>query len=228
MKQVLKIMKAFFKTISYVLEFILALAMLYLIFVVICGLIPVAGDQPKEGVGIYVRSNGVHTDICLPVETKYFDWKTFIPTEHYQQNTKFKFISFGWGDKEFYINTPEWSDLNIGVALNATLLPSSTAMHVTYFDYEPAVNERSKHVLIKDSKYQDLMEYIQSSFKLKNDKPVLIPNLGYGKYDNFYDGTGSFHLFRTCNAWTNRGLKIAGVRTALLALTEDGIMRHLP
>ncbi|MBK6524624.1 MAG: DUF2459 domain-containing protein [Crocinitomicaceae bacterium] len=55
----------------------------------------------------------------------------------------------------------------------------------------------------------------------------LIANRGYWHNDNFTKPKGSYHLFNTCNAWTNEALKVAGIKTAWLALFPDGIMKHL-
>jgi len=59
---------------------------------------------------VFVSTNGVHLDIIIPVEE--------LPHEMAKQLDlpgKIRFVSFGWGDKEFYINTPEWSDLTFPI-----------------------------------------------------------------------------------------------------------------
>ena len=55
----------------------------------------------------------------------------------------------------------------------------------------------------------------------------LIPNRGYWNNDNFYEAHGNYHLFNTCNAWTNEALQTIGVKTGWLALSSNGIMDHL-
>ena len=57
--------------------------------------------------------------------------------------------------------------------------------------------------------------------------PQLIKGKGYSDYDNFYEANYNYHLFKTCNTWTNESLKVAGVKTSSLALFESGILRWL-
>mgnify|MGYP000924339919 CR=1 FL=1 len=72
-----------------------------------------------------------------------------------------------------------------------------------------------------------MIKYIKSSFKLKEGAIEIIPNKGYSDHDNFYEAKNSYHMFRTCNIWTNEALKSAGVKTGVYALFPDGILKHL-
>ena len=58
-------------------------------------------------------------------------------------------------------------------------------------------------------------------------RPILIPGKSYGPTDHFYEGTGKYHAFNTCNMWTNRVLKETGVRTAAWSPFTEGILYHL-
>jgi uncharacterized protein (TIGR02117 family) len=199
----------------------------YLLISLIGGLIPVGGEEVQDPFGIFVRSNGIHTDFILPVETDEFDWKEFIPIDDYQSNAQFKYIAIGWGDRGFFINTPTWDDLTAGTFLTAVLINSPTAMHVQYFDYEPEITEKCKYVEMERSKYAELTAYICDSFKKQDGKVDLIEEAHYWSNDAFYEARGNYHMFRTCNRWTNVGLKVAGVKTGLYSLWSDDIMRHL-
>lgn len=209
------------------LEFTLASGALYFIILVCGSVIPVSGDDPPDGIGLYVRSNGVHTDLIMDTRSEFYDWSTFIPTEHFPNNKTHKYVAIGWGDKGFFLDTPTWADLSVKTAINAAVFPSSTAMHVEYLDDAPNVDDRCKLKIIERSRYKDLVEFICDTFTKDKDEIILIPNRGYWNNDNFYEANGKYHMFHTCNIWTNEALKVAGVRTALYALTSDGIMRHL-
>ncbi len=222
-----KVILIFYRSILGFLEFFMAFVSFYLVFFSICALIEVGDTAPDEGIGVYVKTNGVHTDICLPVETEVIDWKEFIPIKDFPSLSKFEYVSMGWGDKGFFLDTPEWSDLTLKTALNAAILPSGTAMHVAYLENVPVINESCKYVIMDEKKYPDLIEYVKNSFKLENGLVDLIPNSGYWNNDNFYEAHGNYHLFKTCNIWTNGALKVAGIKTAFYGLFSDGIMRHL-
>src|SRR5438552_1587038 len=76
--------------------------------------------QPENGIDIYVKSNGVHTDILAPVSTPEIDWKTKVNTGDFKPSMKeFQYVSFGWGDKGFYLYTPTWDDLKYSTAFKA-------------------------------------------------------------------------------------------------------------
>ncbi|MBI3136120.1 MAG: TIGR02117 family protein [Bacteroidetes bacterium] len=209
-------------------EMVLGFLLVYMNFALLMALLPYGADEPASGVRIYIKTNGVHTDICLPVESAYMDWKTVIPVAHYPQVSRFSYLSVGWGDKGFFLDTPTWADLKFSTAFKAAFLPSETAMHVQYLEQEPTVSESVRMKFITPENYLELIEYVTASFRKKEDGGVdLIPDRGYWSNDNFYEANGSYHLFNTCNVWTNEALKIAGVRTAVIALFSDGIMRHL-
>ena len=116
--------------------------------------------------------------------------------------------------------------MKASTAVNAAFLPSPTAMHVAYSE-TPKVNENRKKVTISKSAYKKMIKYIKSSFKLKEGAIEIIPNKGYSDHDNFYEAKNSYHMFRTCNIWTNEALKSAGVKTGVYALFPDGILKHL-
>lgn len=213
------------------LELVLLFFSTYLTIALIGITIPINSDyKPEEGdIEIFIISNGVHTDVCLPVKSKLINWAKYIDSSPFEGILLDpEYISIGWGDKGFFLDTPEWSDLTFSTAINATFLPSPTAMHVSYFDFTPKETESVRRCKITFEKYMELITFIKHSFLLNNNSlPVLIPNVGYTETDNFYEAKGNYHLFKTCNTWTNNALAIAGVKTSLLALFEKGILRHL-
>src|SRR5690349_18008840 len=89
--------------------------------------------QAKEGITIYVESNGVHTDFVLPVKQAQKDWSLMFPYKDFEAvDSSYSYVSVGWGDKGFFLNTPTWADLTFSTAFKAATGLSSTAMHITY------------------------------------------------------------------------------------------------
>lgn len=207
------------------------LFLLYVIGALVLGLVPVNKNfaHAPEGIEIFVVSNGLHADLVLPVSNASIDWRDHIPTAHFTgADPSFRYISIGWGDKGFYINTPEWSDLTPGTALRALFWPSPTAMHVTYFRQLPVHAPGFIRLQITTEQYQKLVLYILPYFKKKPDGSfILIPDAGYSSNDNFYEAFDHYHLFNTSNSWTNRGLKEAGVRSAVWAPLDRAILYQL-
>jgi len=203
---------------------------LFLILAVLLSLIPVntSFSPVKEGIPIYISSNGVHTDFILPIKTEIIDWQALFESEHFGNGWAYApYIAFGWGDKGFYLNTPEWSDLKIRTTFNALFIPSASAMHVSLWP-QPEEDDLTKKTILSNKDYEEIVEYIFSSFSLGTDGNVLkIDHPGYGKYDLFFESSLKFHLFRTCNVWTNSGLKTAGIRTSFWTPFDKPILYHL-
>jgi uncharacterized protein (TIGR02117 family) len=228
----MKVIKRFISWIFIALASILSVIALYFVFALFLTLIPVNNSfKPAEsGVKIFVQSNGVHTDLILPVKTNICDWAQKIDPEDFEINNRpFKYISFGWGDKGFYLNTPTWADLKFSTAFNAMFLGGPSCMHVYYETEKPDLNERSREIKISEEQYKTLVKFIDASFqKDKDSSYILIPGHHYsGTNDNFYEGNGSYYFYKTCNVWTNSGLKEAGVKTAVWAPFDKSVLYHL-
>lgn len=204
---------------------------LFLILLVIISSIPVntSFSPAKDGIPIFISSNGVHTDFVLPIKTEVLDWQRIFESEHFGIGWSYApYIAFGWGDRGFYLNTPEWSDLEIGTAINALFIPSTSAMHVSLWP-QPDEDDLTKKITISNKDYEEIVEYILNSFAKGEDGNVSkIDHPGYGDYDLFFESSLKFHLFKTCNVWTNKGLKTAGIRTSLWTPFDKPILYHIP
>ncbi len=183
--------------------------------------------DPAKDVLIFIKTNGVHTDVVVPVSNAIYDWNILAPSSNsLSPNTKFEYVAFGWGDRDFYLNTPRWSDLKVSTALNAAFFQGSGVMHVT-FHKKIKQDERCIPIYLSSSEYQKLMEFIKSSFEYdSSNHSILIPDAHYGARDNFYNAKGKYNLFYTCNSWANNALKFSGQKAALWTLTDTGIFVH--
>ncbi len=202
----------------------------FLILAFLLSLIPVNRSffPAEEGISIYVSSNGVHTDLVLPVKSEFINWQDLFKPSHFGNGwTNASHIAFGWGDKGFYLNTPEWSDLKLNTAVKALFIPSESVMHVTLWP-EPGENDLTKKIVLSDSEYKKIVENIINSFSMsKNGYFLKVNHPGYGDYDLFFESPLKFHLFKTCNVWTNNVLKKAGVRTSFWTPLDKPILYHL-
>jgi uncharacterized protein (TIGR02117 family) len=209
---------------------ILILLILYLLFAYVLSHISVNTVQKRKdkSIDVYILSNGVHTDLVLPVKNKTIDWRLFVPPSNTKnKDTTANMISFGWGDKGFYLNTPTWADLKFSTAFNAMFALSSSAIHTTYY-HDLTWSDKKKKIQITQKEYDNLVKFIKGSFKTtKSKKFDFIPTeLVYGESDAFYEAKGKYSLFQTCNSWANEGLKKAGQKAALWTALDDGIFRN--
>lgn len=183
---------------------------------------PLAGD-----IDVYFVTNGVHIDIWVPSRNAVQDWDAWLPPE--VPVDPFGYVAFGWGERNFYMNVPEWSDLTFGVAAKALLIPSGTAMHVSAYAGRPREGDHVHLFSVDAHAYEALCRYIERGFAPDdNGRPQLIDHPGYDSYDRFFVGNGSYHMFRSCNVWTGGGLAALGQRTGRWTPLEHHVRMHLP
>lgn len=229
MQQVIKkLLGVLAKTATVLADF----AVLFLVVGFVLSSFPVnrsfAQTTEADSVEIFVTSNGVHTDIIVPVVTPYIDWRTKLPLHHFGKvDSSYSYLGFGWGDRRFYMETPEWKDLRLGVALSSALWPTRTAMHVEYIRNRLQPNRYQRPILISSEQYKTLINYIDKSFQQQNSQYMHISGSGYANNDTFYEGNGKFYLLKNCNNWVNQGLRRIGIKTAIWAPFPYAIMRHL-
>jgi len=213
-----------------ILTFAILISAVYFLFAVVLSTLPVNKDfrNATNGITLYIRSNGVHTDFILPVETKIINWNEKIHFGDFANaDSSFGWICFGWGNREFYIETKEWSDLKISTAVKAGIGIGDCAMHVEY-RRKPIQSDKWVKLVIEEEKYSDLVYYIASWFKTDSaGNYIHIANSGYYSNDTFYEAKGTYTVFNTCNEWTGQGLREAGIRTGAWAPFEASIMHHL-
>ena len=203
----------------------------YILIALTLSHLTVNADQKKQssGIEIFVQSNGVHTDFVLPAKTHIIDWTEHLPFNHFENvDTSFKNISFGWGDQGFHINTPTWSDLTFATAFKSIFFLGKGAMHINYHKNQPMERVLCKRLIISDAQYLLLTNYIKASFKVDvNGEFIPIQHPGYSQYDCFYEAHGTFSFLKTCNVWTGKGLRKAGIKTVLWTPFDFSVLNSL-
>ena len=223
-------MKKALRVLLYFVGAITGLAAVYGLFALISERIPIQAEatpEPKVLKG-YILTNGVHTDLVFPVKTQWIDWSEKFPFENtISKRTDYQYISIGWGDKGFYLETPTWDDLKFSTAFEAAFWLGDAAVHATYYD-EMKEGEDVKSFVMTERQYQEIIEFIDNSLdKDEHGNYVVIQtDAQYGKDDAFYEAKGKYSLFHTCNTWTNNGLKEGGQKAALWAGTDSAIFRQ--
>ncbi|MCI5055650.1 MAG: TIGR02117 family protein [Flavobacteriales bacterium] len=227
-------MKSLRKILKWGLRFVLLLIVcvaLYFGSVWVCKYVTVNNKyQPtKDYIDIFVSSNGMHTDLVIPSKHLDFDWFEFLDSNQFEAAPRPDYLSFGWGDKGFYLEIPTWDDLTLKVAARAVLIPSETAMHVTYCRTAPYNSQYFKKLQIERQKLDELNQHILSYFECNAlNKPQLIDCCRYDNVnDNFYEAHGSYHGFFTCNNWTNKCLKESGIKTAIWAPFASSVLHNI-
>lgn len=213
-----------------VVGIILGIVIIYVILGLLIPYIPVSAkdDGQKKEIPIYIYTNGVHTDIVMPVKNDLQDWSRKIPFANTKsKRIDYQYIGIGWGDKGFYLDTPTWADLKFSTAIKAAFWLSDSAMHCTYYNTMKEGDD-CKMIMISRSQYENLVKYVEDKFdRDQNGNFMLIPtNAVYGDNDAFYDAKGTYSFLYTCNTWSNNALKAAGQKAALWTPSDFGIFQH--
>ncbi len=213
------------RALSFIGKILLILLSAILLYGLIAVLLSIITTRPAsvecaEGREIFIASTGVHLDIILSPDLLSDEKRVqleLLPGTQY--------VAFGWGDKDFYVNTPTWGDMTFWTTFKALFLKSDSIVHVTQH------NRKYKHwkkVNLCEAQMEPLIAYIWSSFELEENGRILeIKNSDYATNDTFYEAKGSYSIFKTCNNWVNIGLKKAQVKTALWSPFGFGVMTYL-
>ncbi len=208
---------------------ILLFVLFYVVSAFILSVIPVGKKDRLTGndVEVYILSNGVHMDMVLPIKNSYKDWSRDIRFDHtISRDTTMEYLAFGWGDKGFYLETPEWSDLKFSVAFKAMFYLGTSAMHCTFYKNMREGSHCKKLVMSQDA-YQKLVTYIEESFQHNAYNELLhIKDNSYGNNDAFYEAKRVYNLFYTCNTWANNALKSCGQKACLWTPSDKGMFYH--
>jgi uncharacterized protein (TIGR02117 family) len=216
----IKILKKIGKFFLYVIGFITV----YVVAAFTLPLITVNKEKDTaEDIEIFIITNGVHTDIVVPVVSEYKDWSKVIDYGGVSDES-YPYLAMGWGDKGFYLETPEWSDLKASVAFKAAFGLSTTAIHTTFYK-SMTIDETCKSMMLSKAQYLRLVKYIDDSFESDSSGKFIIieTDAHYGETDSFYEAKGAYSIFKTCNSWANSALKACGQKCCLWTPFDKGI-----
>ncbi len=133
-----------------------------------------------------------------------------------------EYLEIGWGNREFY----QKPDPGLWTTLRAALLPMPSVLQVVGFPGPVAGYFRSSEVIelaLPGAGFERLVRTIHDAHE-RGGAPVAAP-LGPSLYGEgrFYPAWETFHLFRTCNVWTARALRAAGLPIRD-SITSEGLM----
>lgn len=193
---------------------------MYLIAALILGnsTVHATRDAGMGEIEIFIFSNGVHTDIVMPVHTDNWNWHDVLPPMNVEDALAAEmaqYVGIGWGSRRFYLETRTFSDLNAGNVWEALSGMGDTAMHVSYYSNMLLENEHTISVRLSKAEYERLTSNIWASFVQQEGRGVPLLAAGYTSADVFYEAKGHYHIFQTCNTWVNDVLKKSGLTAVM-------------
>jgi len=166
---------------------------------------------------IFLNTNGIHLDVILSIND--IDAELL---KGLKISGKDNYLSFGWGDENFYLNTATWDDLTFNNAFQALFMSSPTLMHVTRYNQKQ--NNWVK-VRITETGLKKMNNYISNAFKKdENGHKIFLKDKGYSTIDDFYKAEGSYSCFKTCNSWVNSGFIESGLKSCYWTPFDYGLL----
>ncbi len=204
---------------------------IYLLLVAVGTLVPVNSSfvPTPGGTTVYISTNGFHTDVILPIGDQREKCFAVAADEALGERAKsYSYLSYGWGDKDFYMQSYDGNFPSFSTILDAMFVPSESLMHVTFLRKAPTPGTDVKAVRLSEEQYNRLTGFITASFRKEADRLVKLNQPGYGSNDLFYRAEGNYHMFNTCNAWTGDALREAGVKVSWWTPLESSVFFYLP
>lgn len=180
--------------------------------------------EPANGIEIMVGTNGVHTELVLPLVTRVKDWRSDFPvTDIPASAAPYTHIAVSWGEREVFLNTPTWAELRPATALRA-MTGGDALLHVAHY-VRPAPGADNRPLRLSEADYARLVARIERAVR-PPERRVRHP--GYADWDVFYDAPGVYSWRQTCNQWTSDTLAAAGVRTGWWTPFAGGVVKWVP
>jgi uncharacterized protein (TIGR02117 family) len=166
---------------------------------------------------IHLVSHGWHTGIAVR--------RADIPAGLWPEAGDFQqaeYLEVGWGDHDYY----RAGDPGLWTKLKAALVPTASVLHVVGVRGSVAGSFPGSEVIelrLSRTGVERLARYIHDAHARTGAQAVA--PLGPGLYgeSRFYPARERFHLLNTCNVWTARALRAAGLPFAP-AVTAEGVM----
>lgn len=208
--------------IALALPFIAVL--LYLLAAVVGSLVPRNSDwqEAPDGVLIFIRDNGVHVDLVLPASAADVDLYDWVPPSHLVDPRQARgWVAFGWGQREFYLETPRWRDITARSAARA-VFGGDALMHVQHIG-RPRPSSSMRPLRLSRLAYHRLVATVTAGFVTCHGRTIPLHGRSYGDDDAFYEAEGRYDAFQTSNQWTADALAQAGVRIGVWTPFAQGV-----
>lgn len=183
-------------------------------------------EEAADGVEIMVETNGLHTGLVLPIVTPEMDWRTIFPSavQPVRSGRMPTHIAVGWGEREVFLNTPYWADLDPLTALRILTTGGTGLMRVAHY-VRPTPSEYHRPLKLRPAEYRRLVRFILRTMPPAADQARRSVYLSYEPDAVHHDALGRYTPVDTCNTWVGEALAYAGVRTGRWTPLAGGVMK---
>jgi uncharacterized protein (TIGR02117 family) len=203
-----------------------ALRLMFVAFVILAPAAPASFADTQSQLGelreVSIVSHGWHTGFVVAAESI----QAHIP-ELKERFSDTRHLEVGWGDRGFY----QAKKITPWLTLQALFWPTESVLHVVAVpqsaeEYFP--NSQIGKLCLTPEEYANLIKFISNSFEKNSSGQITPLNVGIYGNSQFYQGKGIFHFMSTCNKWTAKGIKSAGMDIMpTFKLTAGSVMNYL-
>jgi uncharacterized protein (TIGR02117 family) len=180
---------------------------------------------------VYLVADTMHVDLVLPVENAAFDWRLVVKLETIgrERREDYQYLKFGWGDRDFYMNTPSLDKIQLPRLMRTLFAPGNpTAVHINgYAEIPNEANHVTQCVGLTRTQYLNLVAYVRRSFRDGKDGKLDRIQDGFVSAAGFYEGMGYYSIANTCNNWVAGALDAADVTTPLWSGLPGPVMKKI-
>ncbi len=201
---------------------------LYMLAALVGSHIPTNSDwrEPKDGVELFVETNGVHVSLILPIAAAGDDLSDLIRPDQLSDPIIYgTHVMIGWGHAGVYRNAKTWAEVRSGDVAGAILGSDDVLLHVYHLTNPQPLSIR-RPFRVTPQQYRSIIAQIRASFSLHHGISIASP--AYAPDNLFYAAKGHYTAFHTCNEWTSEILRNAGVRTGAWTPLAGGVMHWFP
>jgi uncharacterized protein (TIGR02117 family) len=179
---------------------------------------------PREGIDIFVETNGVHVSLIVPIATAGEDLSDLVKPDQLANPELYgTHIMIGWGHGGVYRNARTWREVKSGDVASAIVGSDDTVLHV-YHLINPQPLSYRRMLRVTPKQYRAIVAQVRRTFRL-DEAGESHAHPAYGPDNLFYDSVGHYSAFNTCNTWTGSVLREAGIRIGVWTPMPGGIMR---
>lgn len=201
------------------------ISLFYYLLCLILPLITVNNDAliKRNGIIIFIAGDDMHTEIIMPIKNEVNNWDDFFDAKLFNRKSSESWISVGFAEKNFYTDNHSWGDMNYFTGFKAMVNLGSPIMHVAYESEYPFNRNFCRRIYLSKAQYQSICRFVKESFETESGKIIPLNESSYKPDERIFEASRSFHLFNTCNTWTNELLKLIHFRTGVWTALPHGI-----
>lgn len=173
-------------------------------------------SSSQELYTLYLVNNGWHQELALPqVRCGVEGGPKGSPQGR-------GYFLVGWGDREFFLNTPYLEMLTLQKTFRALFLPSSSVVKISTLQGRPRTGPTVREIPVTGEMLCRIYRFMVEERISDVPLPAEMSHPAYGEA-RFFPAKSRYSLLYTCNNWSGRALRKAGIPTGIWTPWTAGV-----